>query len=198
MLVNNAGGYFAQRQESPDGIELTWALNHLAYFLLTEQLRDRLIASAPARVVNLSSEAERRGKIRLEDPELSTGYDGWAAYSQSKLANLLFTNELARRLDGLGVTANAVHPGFVSSGFGKNNGGAWGLILRLASKLGRSPEKGAETVLYLATSPKVAAISGQYFSDKKPIESASAAHDTELAARLWELSKAMTREPVAA
>ncbi len=199
LLVNNAGAYFMQRQRSVDGYELTFALNHLSYFLLTNLLLEVLKTSAPARIVNVASEASQGGKIDLDDLPNPRSYEsgGFQAYSNSKLCNIAFTYELARRLQGSGVTANALHPGFVASGFARNNmrgllapaGWVYGLAARLVA---RSPEKGAETSLYLATSPEVAEVSGQYFSDCRPIRSAAQSYDEGLQRGLWELSERLT------
>jgi NAD(P)-dependent dehydrogenase (short-subunit alcohol dehydrogenase family) len=191
VLVNNAGAVFMERRLSPDGIELTWALNHLSYFLLTNLLLDLLRASAPARMVNVSSEAHRGGQINFADPEGKAGFSGWAAYSQSKLANILFTVELARRLEGSGVTANALHPGFVATGFGKNNGGLWSGLMSLAQLMAIKPDAGARTTVYLASSPEVARVSGKYFDKAKAVTPSAAAQSAADAARLWELSEQM-------
>lgn len=192
-LVNNAGAYFSRRQESVDGIELTFALNHLNYFLLTNQLMEILIASAPARVVNVSSNAHQGSRINFADIESRRLYMSWTAYGQSKLANVLFTYELARRLNDSGVTANALHPGFVASAFGHNNHDLVGWGTRIAQKIaGRSPEEGARTMIYLACSPEVEGVSGKYFVDEKAVPSSPASYDEDSARRLWELSEAMT------
>jgi NAD(P)-dependent dehydrogenase (short-subunit alcohol dehydrogenase family) len=192
VLINNAGAVFMRRQESADGIELTFALNHLAYFLLTNLLLDRLTVSAPARIVNVSSDAHHGARLNLNDLENRRGYTGFKAYSQSKLANVLFTYELARRLQGCGVTANALHPGFVATNFGLSNGGLIRYILRLFQLAAMKPAEGAQTTLYLATSPAVAGVSGQYFSKEKPVRSAAASYDQDAARRLWEVSAQMT------
>jgi NAD(P)-dependent dehydrogenase (short-subunit alcohol dehydrogenase family) len=191
VLVNNAGAVFTSRQVSPDGVELTWALNHLAPFLLTQLLIDIMKASAPARIVTVSSDAHRAGRIAWEDPEHRRGYNGWIAYSQSKLANVLFTVELARRLEGTGVTANVLHPGFVATGFGKNNGGLWRWLMGLAHLAAITPEEGAKTTVYLASAPEVEGVTGWYFERCAPLLPATAARSTADAARLWELSERM-------
>ncbi len=190
VLVNNAGGVFNPRTVTADGIETTWAVNHLAYFLLTHLLLDRLKASAPARIVSVSSAAHFGGRIRLDDPEFKNGgYNAMGAYSQSKLANILFTKELARRLAGSGVTANCLHPGMVATGFGRSTMGWMGSIVSLAMRFGLSPEQGAATSIYLVTSPAVANVSGEYFADRKIARVDSKANDAELARRLWYLSE---------
>jgi retinol dehydrogenase 12 len=191
VLVNNAGGFFLKRQESPDGIELTFALNHLNYFLLTNLLLDLLKASAPARIVNVSSGAHNGGKIDFEDLQGTRSYGGWKAYSQSKLANVLFTYELARRLNGAQVTVNALHPGFVATGFAKNNGWIASVGLSVVHLFARKPEEGARTVIYLASSPDVAGVTGKYFHDEKSVPSDSASYDEETARKLWQISAQM-------
>lgn len=193
VLVNNAGAYFSTRQESADGIEMTFALNHLNYFLLTNLLLDNLKASAPARVINVSSNAHWSSQINFADIEGRRRYSSWTAYGQSKVANVLFTYELARRLDGNGMTANALHPGFVASGFGHNNRDLIGWGTRVAQKIaGRTPEEGAQTITYLVSSPEVEGVSGKYFVDKKAVPSSPASYDEGSARRLWELSEAMS------
>ena len=192
VLINNAGGFFASRQISADGIELTWALNHMSYFLLTNLLTDILRASAPARVVNVSSDAHRSGVMRWDDLQFTRSYNGWAAYAQSKLANILFSNELARRLEGTGVTSNALHPGFVATRFAHNNGIIWGGLMALMQRLfAITPEEGAQTSIYLATAPEVATISGRYFVKSRETSPAPQAQDMAAAARLWEISERM-------
>ncbi len=189
VLVNNAGGVFNPRTITADGIETTWAVNHLAYFLLTYLLLDRLKAGAPTRIVSVSSAAHFGGRIRLDDPEFKNGgYNAMGAYSQSKLANILFTKELARRLVGSGVTANCLHPGMVATGFGRSTMGWMGSIVGLAMRFGLSPEQGAATSIYLATSPAVADVSGEYFADRKVARVDAKANDAELARKLWALS----------
>jgi retinol dehydrogenase 12 len=193
ILLNNAGGFFMKRHESEDGIEMTWALNHLSYFLLTNLLLDLLKASAPARVINVSSNAHLSGKINFNDPEGKRLFFGWSAYAQSKLANILFTFELARRLEGSGVTANALHPGYVATGFGRNNAGLVSFFIGLSHVLAISPQKGGQTGVYLATSSDVEGVTGNYFVKEKPVQAAKSAYDQETARRLWELSAQMTR-----
>ncbi len=196
VLINNAGGVFASRQVSADGIELTWALNHMSYFLLTNLLTDILRASAPARVVNVSSDAHRGGTMHWDDLQFTRGYNGWAAYAQSKLANILFSNELARRLEGTGVTSNALHPGFVATRFAHNNGIIWGGLMALMQRLfAITPEEGAQTSIYLATASEVATISGRYFVKSRETSPAPQAQDMAAAARLWEISERMIVNP---
>jgi len=188
VLVNNAGAMFFSRQLSADGLEMTFALNHLNYFHLTILLLDLLKASGPARIVNVSSAAHRGGKIHLDDLQLSQGYSGMGAYSQSKLANLLFTYELARKLEGTQVTANALHPGFVNTGFAKNNSALYKFGMALLRPLQKNPDLGAQTSIYLASSPEVEKVSGKYFSDCKAVESDPASYDQATAEKLWQLS----------
>jgi len=200
VLLNNAGGYFAKREVSQDGIEQTWALNHLNYFLLTDQLLDVLKASAPARIVNVSSGAHAMTKgINFEDVEYRQGYSGWTVYGQSKLANVMFTYELARRLQGTQVTANVLHPGFVDTGFGHNNGGVMRSGIAVLQKImAKKPEQGAATSVYLASSTEVEGVTGKYFSDSKQKKSSAASYDEAAQRRLWELSEQMVRQPAAA
>jgi NAD(P)-dependent dehydrogenase (short-subunit alcohol dehydrogenase family) len=200
VLLNNAGAFFARREVSADGIEMTWALNHLNYFLLTEVLLDVIKASAPARIVNVSSEAHTRAKkINFDDVEFTKGYNGWTAYGHSKLANVMFTYELAKRLEGTRVTANVLHPGFVATGFGHNNGSLVRAGMNVVQKIAaRKPEQGAATSIYLASSPEVEGVSSQYFVDSKAVKSNEAAYDVNAQKRLWELSEQMVRARVQA
>ena len=192
VLLNNAGGTFTTRQLSVDGIEMTLALNHLAYFLLTNLLLDTLIASAPARIINVSSDAHSRGKIDFDNLEGERSYSSFGPYGNSKLANILFTTELARRLEGTGVTVNALHPGFTRTGFGKNNPGFFMKIMGVVVPLiARSPEKGAVTSIYLASSPEVQSITGKYFVDCKVTQPALQATDSAVAKKLWDVSAEM-------
>jgi NAD(P)-dependent dehydrogenase (short-subunit alcohol dehydrogenase family) len=193
VLVNNAGVFLTRREESDDGLEMTFALNHLGYFLLTNLLLDTLGASAPARIVNISSDAHRQASLDWDDLQSCRKYSGFRAYSRSKLANVLFTYELARRLEGTGVTVNAVHPGSVATGFALNNPGATATMTRVVGRLfGKSPEEGAETAIYLATSPEVEGITGGYWAKKKPKESSRLSYDAGDARRLWRVSEELT------
>jgi len=194
VLVNNAGAVFTTRKESADGYEMTMALNHLNYFHLTTLLLDRLLASAPARIVNVSSDAHRMGRIDFDDLMSKRKYSAFGVYSMSKLANVLFTYELARRLEGSGVTANALHPGFVASNFGRSNGGVWNMIMPVVQLFAISPQRGAETSLYLAASPAVEGVSGQYFDKQRPVKSAPASYDVAVQRRLWEVSEELVRQ----
>ena len=192
VLINNAGGTFMTRQLSIDGIEMTFALNHLAYFLLTNLLLDTIKASAPARIINVSSDAHSGGKIEFDNLQGERSYSGIGPYGNSKLANILFTTELARRLEGTGVTVNVLHPGLVSTGFGKNNPGLVMKIMGVVIPLiARSPEKGAKTSIYLVSSPAVQNITGQYFVDCKVTQPAPQAADSAVAKKLWDVSTEM-------
>lgn len=198
VLLNNAGAMFWTRQVTHDGFEMTFGLNHLAPFLLTNLLLDTIKASAPARIINVSSRAHQGGKIDFEDLQSERHYVGMDVYGNSKLANILFTIELARRLEGTGVTANAVHPGFVNSGFAKNNDGlAFKLFGVVGPLIARSPEKGAQTSVYLASSPEVEGVTGKYFADSKVTQTAPQAVDAAVAKRLWEVSAEMVHLPMA-
>ena len=192
VLLNNAGGTFTTRQLSADGIEMTFALNHLAYFQLTNLLLDTIKASAPARIINVSSDAHSGGKIEFDNLQGERSYSIFGPYGNSKLANILFTTELARRLEGTGVTANALHPGFTSTGFGKNNPGLLMKMIRAVVPLiARSPEKGAATSIYLASSPEVQRISGKYFVDCRVTPPAPQATNSAVARKLWDISAEM-------
>lgn len=193
VLLNNAGGAFLTRQLSVDGLEMTFALNHLAYFLLTNLLLDMLKASAPARIINVASDAHATGKIEFDNLQGERAFAGLGPYGNSKLANILFTVELARRLDGTGVTANALHPGLTNTGFGKNNPG-WLMTIMgaLIPLIARSPAQGAQTSVFLACSPEVAGVTGKYFVDSKITRPAAHAGDGVVARRLWEVSAHLT------
>jgi NAD(P)-dependent dehydrogenase (short-subunit alcohol dehydrogenase family) len=198
-LVNNAGAIHGRRRLNEDGIELTWAVNHLAPFLLTTLLLDRLRESAPARIVTTSSDAHRGARIPFDDISAERGYPsrGFIRYGQTKLANILFTRELARRLAGTGVVAVCFHPGFVATGFNRNNGPLMRLGMTLARPFARSPERGADTLVWLLDSPDGAIVSGGYFVDRRRVEPSPPGRDDEAARRLWDLSEAQTamRQP---
>jgi len=204
VLINNAGGMFFSRQQTVDGLEYTFALDHLAYFLMTNLLLDTLKASgapgAKARVVNVSSMAHQGARINFDDLQGARSYSSWRAYGQAKLANILFTHELARRLAGTNVTANCLHPGFVASGFAMNNLG--GIVRSMAQLAMRpiqiGPEQGARTSIYLATSPDVEGVSGEYFIKCKVARSSAASYDEAAAKRLWEVSDELVGLPVMA
>ena len=192
VLVNNAGAIFRRREESVDGIEMTFALNHLGYFLLTNLLLDTLRASAPSRIVNVASSAHWRARLDLDDAQSARRYRAWRAYANSKLCNLLFTYELARRLDGSGVTVNAVHPGTVATRFGTNNAGFMRRMMAWGRPFLRTPEQGAQTVVHLAVAPELADATGGYWMDDRLRRSSRMSTDEQLAARLWDLSAEMT------
>jgi NAD(P)-dependent dehydrogenase (short-subunit alcohol dehydrogenase family) len=193
VLVNNAGVFLTQRLESIDGLEMTFATNHLGYFMLTLLLWDPLIAAAPSRVVNVSSDAHRNAKLDFNDLQNRKNYQGFRAYSQSKLANVLFTYELDRRRQGADVTVNALHPGFVASNFGRNNPGLVGWAMRrIVPFFARSVSAGAATSIYLAYSPEVVGASGKYFVDSAVTQSSPLSYNRETAARLWEASEELT------
>lgn len=186
VLINNAGAMFGRRRVTADGLELTFATNHMSYFLLTHGLRERLLASAPARVVNTSSAAHRRADLDFDDLQSTRGYRGFMAYSRSKLCNILYTRELARRSAGTGVTANCLHPGFVATRFGDASGGFFSYVVRASKPVfAISSEKGAETLVYLASSSEVATISGGYFYQCQLATPTRAAQDDAAARRLW-------------
>jgi len=188
VLVNNVGGFWAHRHPTADGLEHTFALNHLAPFLLTNLLLDRLKASAQARVVTVSSGAQAAGRIDFDDLQGARSYSGQRAYSQSKLANILFTSELARRLQGTGVTANSVHPGVVRTNFGsEDQAGFFRIISPLVRPFLKTPTKGALTPIYLASSPGVDGVTGEFFANRKP-KTANKAADLDVTARLWRVS----------
>ena len=191
VLINNAGvAGWGTRLVTEDGLEATFAINHLAPFLLTDLLLDTLKASAPARVITVSSAAHRNSPLDFDDLQGERRYSGFGAYSRSKLANVLFTQELSRRLEGTGVTANCLHPGVVATGIFRNIP-RWMRFI-LTSPLVLTPERGADTMIYLATAPEVAEVSGQYFVKRKPVRSSRASRDTETARRLWWASEVLT------
>jgi NAD(P)-dependent dehydrogenase (short-subunit alcohol dehydrogenase family) len=192
VLVNNAGIYASKRVVTADGFEATFAINHLAHFLLTNLLLDLLKASAPSRIVNVSSEAHSGGHINFNDLQGERKYSGWKSYPQSKLANVLFTYELARRLEGTGVTVNCVHPGTVRTNFARNNGGFTGLMVKVFAPLMLSPEQGAKTVVWLASSPEVEHSTGKYFAKQSEMKSSKESYDLEVARHLWEVSGELT------
>jgi len=194
VLLNNAGGVFNPRQVTKDGLELTFALNHLGYFLLTNLLLDLLKASAPARIVNVSSEAHRLGggRINFDDLMGEKSYNPMTAYGQSKLANILFTYELARRLKGTGVTVNCLHPGGVATNFGQSAPGAWAWAFKLFRPFMLTPEQGADTLVYLASAPEVEGVTGKYWVKRRPKRSNAESYDEGVAERLWKVSEQLT------
>lgn len=196
VLVNNAGALYTSRQLSPDGVELTFAMDHLSYFLLTHELLDLLKKSAPARIVNVSSRAHEGAQIDFEHVATGGRFSPRRAYHEAKLANVLFTYELARRLEGTGVTANCLHPGVVRTGFGKNNTGLLGYafagIMHGVSLFFISPEEGAKTSVHLASSPDVERVTGKYFARSREAPSSPASHDADAAQKLWRMSEELT------
>jgi NAD(P)-dependent dehydrogenase (short-subunit alcohol dehydrogenase family) len=213
VLINNAGAIFGHRRLTEDGLESTFALNHMSYFVLTQCLRHRLIASAPARIVNTASAAHLSGKLSLDDIDhdlqsekifrhsgflqwLRFGGPGYPVYARSKLMNILFTRELARRLASTGVTANCLHPGFVATRFGDHSGGLLTFSIGIAKRLfAITPERGAETIVYLASSPDISTVTGEYFDQCKVIAPSPPAQDDTAALRLWRQSATLASLP---
>ena len=192
-LVNNVGGWYSKPQQSTDGIEMTFALNHLSYFLLTGLLLPLLQESTSARIINVSSDAHRQARgIQFDDIEFQQRYRSFAVYAHSKLANVMFTYELARRLENTPVTVNALHPGFVKTELYRHFGVMTPLIASLAGLLGKSAEQGAQTSIYLASSPEVAGVSGKYFAECELRESSPVSYQVSQAQRLWQVSEEMT------
>jgi retinol dehydrogenase 12 len=197
VLVNNAGAFFTKRRESVDGIEMTLALNHLGYFLLTNLLLDTLQVSAPSRIVNVSSGSHFGACMNFDDLQAEQRYDGYQAYSQSKLANLLFTYELARRLGETGIAVNAVNPGFAATNIGLNNfsltrGRFGNAVRRLMGLVANSAEEGAQTTIYMATAAEVEGVTGKYFEKQTAVPSSKESYDTVAANRLWQVSAELT------
>ena len=190
VLINNAGAMYTTRQVTNDGIELTWAVNHLAPFLLTTLLLDGLKTSTPSRIITTSSEAHQGADIPFDDLNAEKSYGGFARYKQTKLANILFTSELARRLNGSGVTAHCFHPGLVASGFNRNNGLLMNLAMTMLWPMSRSVEKGAETLVWLATSADAVKTDGGYCVDMERQPPSPQGQDVQAAQRLWEISEA--------
>jgi len=190
VLVNNAGAFFNSRRETPHGVEMTFLVNHLAPFVLTNLLLDTIQESAPARIVNVSSDAHKYDSMNFDDLGFEHGYFGMRGYARSKLANVLFTNELARRLAGSGVTVNAAHPGHVATDIWKTNFPVIGPVLKWAMGLfALTPEQGADTIIYLASSPEVEGTTGTYFARREPVESSPISRDERVARRLWQTSE---------
>ena len=190
-LINNAGALFATRRLTEDGLERTFALNHMAYFVMTAGLRERLVASGPARIINTASAAHQGATLDFDDLQSAKSFGARKAYGQSKLCNILFTRELARRLQGTRVTANCLHPGFVATRFGDQSGGLMSPLIRLAKFFAISPAEGAETIIHLASSPDVAEATGQYFYKSVPTTPSSWAQDDRSALLLWQHSAAL-------
>jgi NAD(P)-dependent dehydrogenase (short-subunit alcohol dehydrogenase family) len=197
VLINNAGAMFGSRQLTDDGLERTFALNHMSYFVLTHGLRERLVASAPSRVVNTASDAHVGANLDFNDLQSEAAYrgsfvkslryggPGFKVYGRSKLCNIVFTRELARRLLGTGVTANCLHPGFVATRFGDQSGGWISFGIRMGKWFALTPQQGAETLVYLASSPEVAGVTGEYFHKCHPVRPSQEAQDAAIARRLW-------------
>lgn len=188
VLVNNAGALFNMRRLTEDGLEMTFATNHMAYFVVTNLLLDRLKAAGKARIVSTASDAHKGAKLNFSDLQSEHGYSGFAVYGRSKLMNILFTRELARRLRGTGVTANCLHPGFVATRFGDASGGILSFGVKLAKNFAITPEQGAETIVHLASSLAVEGVNGQYFYKSKPAAPTKEAQNDADAARLWDIS----------
>ncbi|HEX4179836.1 MAG TPA: SDR family oxidoreductase [Caulobacteraceae bacterium] len=193
VLINNAGALFNHRRLSPDGLEMTFAVNHMAYFVLTEALRERLAHTPRARIVSTASTAHQGAEIDMDDLQSARAYSGVSVYGRSKLCNILWTRELARRFESAGVTANCLHPGFVATRFGDGSGGFLQALMPLAKTVAISPRKGADTMVYLASSPEVAGVSGKYFYQRKVTEPSPAAQDDAMAAWLWAQSEKLAR-----
>jgi NAD(P)-dependent dehydrogenase (short-subunit alcohol dehydrogenase family) len=185
VLINNAGAIFGSRQLTADNLERTFATNHMAYFVLTLGLRERLLASSPARIVNTASDAHTGRVLDFDDLQSAKGFSALNVYGRSKLCNILFTRELSRRWSGKGVTVNCLHPGFVATRIGNGSGGFLSHAARLAKTFAISPEKGAQTLVYLASSPDVAGVSGEYFYKCRPARPTAEARDDAAAKRLW-------------
>ena len=193
ILVNNAGAFFNTRRETPNGVEKTFLVNHLAPFLLTTLLLDTLQASAPARIVNVSSDGQKLATMELDDLDFKRGFSGMKAYGRSKLANIMFTYELARRLAGGNVTVNALHPGHVATDIWRTNFSIFGPALKwVMSLFSLSPQEGADNSIYLASSPEVEGVTGKYFVKREPAQSSPTSYDEGLAQRLWETSEKLT------
>jgi NAD(P)-dependent dehydrogenase (short-subunit alcohol dehydrogenase family) len=188
VLINNAGALFGSRQLTEDGLEKTFALNHMSYFVVTQELRERLVASG-ARVVNTASDAHKGEKLDFNDLQSAKNYRGFSVYGKSKLCNILFTAEMARRWAGTPVTVNCLHPGFVDTRFGDESGGLFSKVVRVAKTFAISPEKGAETIVYLASSDEPAKSNGLYFYKCRPATPTQEARDPEAARQLWEISE---------
>jgi NAD(P)-dependent dehydrogenase (short-subunit alcohol dehydrogenase family) len=191
VLINNAGALFGTRRLTEDGLEHTFALNHMSYFVVTEGLRERLLASGAARIVNTASAAHQDATLDFDDLQSAKSFRAMRAYSCSKLCNILFTRELARRLHGTGVTVNCLHPGFVATRFADESGGLISHLAWLAKFFAISPAEGAQTIIYLASSPEVANVAGKYFYKCRPTNPSAPALDDRAALALWQRSAAL-------
>ena len=188
VLLNNAGGYFTKHEITSDGLEMTFALNHMSYFLLTNKLMELLKYSAPARIVNVSSDAHYGVDIEFENLNGEQEYKAWKAYQKSKLANVLFTYELLKKVPG-NITVNCLHPGFVATNFGHNNGGFFGPVLKIAQRISAiDPEEGAKTSIFLCSAPEVKGVSGKYFYKCQPKTSSRESRNMDTGKRLWQIS----------
>ena len=188
VLLNNAGGYFTKHEITSDGLEMTFALNHMSYFLLTNKLMELLKYSAPARIVNVSSDAHYSVDIEFENLNGEQEYKAWKAYQKSKLANVLFTYELLKKVPG-NITVNCLHPGFVATNFGHNNGGFFGPVLKIAQRISAiDPEEGAKTSIFLCSAPEVKGVSGKYFYKCQPKTSSRESRNMDTGKRLWQIS----------
>lgn len=196
VLVNNAGGIFFKRETTADGLEMTFALDHLAYFLLTNLLLDTIVSSAPARIINVSSNAESAGRVDFDNLQRERGYMAFSAYAQAKLANMLFTYELARRLEGTNVTVNAVRPGPIATNFGNGGRGPLALLPLIFRVIGAKPEQAAETMVELAAAPEMAGVTGKAFYQRKEQTTSKSSHDLTLQQRLWRVSEELTGLPI--
>ncbi len=196
VLVNNAGVFLPKRVPTVDGLEATFATNHLGHFLLTNLLLDVLKVSAPSRIINITSSAHRGTEMDFEDLQGEKKYSGWNAYSQSKLANVLFTYQLANLLEGTGVTVNCLHPGVVRTGFGKDQSGLMSILIRVGSPFMMSSEKAARAAIYLATSPELETVTGKHFSKGREKRSSEESYDMASAERLWKISAELTKMAV--
>jgi NAD(P)-dependent dehydrogenase (short-subunit alcohol dehydrogenase family) len=196
VLINNAGVYLTKRTTTENGLETTFAVNHLGPFLLTSLLLDILKASSPSRIVNVTSDAHNGAKINFEDLQGEKRFSGWQAYGQSKLAMILFTHELAKKLEGSGVTANSAHPGVVRTNFAKNNGGLVMLGFKFLGIFFISPESSAKRILYVATSPRLEGVTGKYFSKMHETKSSPESYDDDAARRLWQVSEQLANRSV--
>jgi NAD(P)-dependent dehydrogenase (short-subunit alcohol dehydrogenase family) len=185
VLVNNAGGIFTERLETSEGLEMTFALNHMAYFVLTTALMDNLKASGAARVVSVASNAHNMARLRWDDLQAKEKFNGSVAYGNSKLMNILFSNELSRQFEGTSMTSNSLHPGVVATGFAQNASGAWKWFFTLAKPFLVTPEKGAQTSIYLASSKEIESATGLYWDNKRPLQPSAAALDQTSQKHLW-------------
>ena len=195
VLVNNAGGIFFQRETTVDGVEMTFAVNHLAPFLLTSLLMDSMKASAPARIINVSSNVERMGSINFADLQYEKRYSSFGAYAQAKLATVLFTYELARRLEGTGVTTNAITPGPVATNFAKNGNHPMNILLPIIFRFATRAEEGAQTAIFLASEPLLEGVTGKIYYKKKELHSSRKSYDVALQKHIWQVSEELTRAP---